>query len=185
MSETEVNVQDEKQDTGNTAADEKQSVDTVPYARFKELVDEKNTLKSELSDIRKSITDEKESRKLKDLEAKGEYDTVVSDLNSKLESAQKKADAFDSYQAARRDTLLAKLPEDDRAIYEDMSLEKLEAHVDKVATRVLKVETGKPGSGDFGGYESLKEFALKDPKGYKKMRDEQQKTSIWGNIFDS
>ena len=185
MSEKQVEVQDEKQDTTPTASEEKQTVNQVPYARFSELVDEKNNLKSELAEIKKSIADDKESRRMKELEAKGEYDTVVSDLTNKYESAQKKADAFDSYQATRRDALLSKLPEDDREIYADMRLEKLEAHVDKFSSRpASKVQVGKPGRENTGGYESLKEFALKDPKGYKKMRVEKQKGSIWGDIFE-
>ena len=182
MSETEVNSQDEKQ-APEAASEEKQTVDSVPYARFKELVDEKNTMKAELSAIRNSITDEKESRKIKDLEAKGEYDTVVSGLNSKLEVATKKAEAFDSYNAARRETLLAKLPEDDRAIYEDMNLEKLEVHVDKVSTRPANVPSGRPGRGDYGGYESAVEHALKDPDVYKKSRESHKTSSMWGNLF--
>ena len=46
MSEVEVNSQDEKQ-APEAASEEKQTVDSVPYARFKELVDEKNTMKAE------------------------------------------------------------------------------------------------------------------------------------------
>ena len=51
MEEKQVEVQDEKQDTATTASEEKQTVNTVPYARFSELVDEKNSLKSELNEI--------------------------------------------------------------------------------------------------------------------------------------
>ena len=47
MSDEQVEVQDVKVDTANTASEEKQSVEAVPYARFKELVDERNTFKSE------------------------------------------------------------------------------------------------------------------------------------------
>ena len=171
MSEVEVNSQDEKQ-APEAASEEKQTVDSVPYARFKELVDEKNTMKAELSDIRKSITDEKESRKIKDLEAKGEYDTVVSGLNSKLEAATKKAEAFDSYNAARRETLLAKLPEDDRAIYEDMNLEKLEVHVERTIFNKKSVETGKPGSSKV------------DPKRIGEV-EPKERLKNWGNILDN
>ena len=45
MTEEKVEVQDVKQDTATTAGEEKQSVNSIPYARFSELVDEKNTLK--------------------------------------------------------------------------------------------------------------------------------------------
>ncbi len=186
MEEKQVEVQDEKQDTATTASEEKQTVNTVPYARFSELVDEKNSLKSELNEIKKSIANDKESRRMKELESKGEYDQAISEMTNKYESAQKKADAFDQYQATRREALLSKLQEDDREIYADMRLEKLEAHVDKVSNRpASKVQVGKPGRENTGGFESLKEFALKDPDGYKKMRNEKKKASIWGDIFES
>jgi hypothetical protein len=183
MSEQQVVSQDEKQ--APETVSEKQTVNQVPYARFSELVDEKNVLKSELSEIRKSLSNDKESRRIKELEAKGEYDQALNDVTKKLVLAQEKADAFDQYQASRREALLSKLPEDDREIYADMRLEKLEVHVDRFANRpTSKVQVGKPGRESTGGYESLKEFALKDPQGYKKMKAEKQKTSIWGDIFE-
>ena len=54
MSEQQVEVPDVKQDTADTASEEKQPVNQVPYARFSELVDEKNTLKVELDTMKKS-----------------------------------------------------------------------------------------------------------------------------------
>ena len=41
MEDQTVEVQDVKQDTGTTAAEEKQIVQSVPYSRFSEMVDEK------------------------------------------------------------------------------------------------------------------------------------------------
>lgn len=184
MSETEVNVQDEKQDTAATAS-VKQSVDQVPYARFKELVDEKNELKTQIDEVNKKIQSDTEAREQAEMEKKGEYETLVADLKTKLESATSKADAFDSYEASRKDILLSKLPEDDRAIYEDMSLEKLEAHIDKVSTRPVNVPSGRPGRGDHGGYENAVEFALRDPEGYKKSREGNKKSSVWNNLFEN
>ena len=91
MSEQQVEVQDVKQDTADTASEEKQPVNQVPYARFSELVDEKNTLKVELDSIRKEAKEQAESRKLKEMESKGEYDKIMADMSSKLEAAQTKA----------------------------------------------------------------------------------------------
>ena len=53
MEDQQVEVQDVKQDTGITATEEKQIVQSVPYSRFSEMVDEKNTLKVELDSLRK------------------------------------------------------------------------------------------------------------------------------------
>ena len=92
MEEQQVEVQDVKQDTAPTASEEKQPVNQVPYARFSELVDEKNTLKVELDSLKKNAQEETESRKLKQMEEKGEYDKIMTEMKTKLEVAEKKAE---------------------------------------------------------------------------------------------
>ena len=178
MSEQQVEVPDVKQDTADTASEEKQPVNQVPYARFSELVDEKNTLKIELDTIKKSAREQAESRKLKEMESKGEYDQIMADMTSKLEVAEKKAQAFDDYNVTKRESLLSKLPEEDRAIYDGLSLEKLEVHVEKVSTTPspASVDNSKPTS--TGGYASFEEWASVDPDGYKKANNPQTSGNI-------
>ena len=178
MSEQQVEVPDVKQDTAPTASEEKQPVNQVPYARFSELVDEKNTLKVELDTMKKSAKEQAESRKLKQMEEKGEYDQIMANMTSKLEVAEKKAQAFDDYQVTKRESLLSKLPEEDRAIYDGLSLEKLEVHVEKVSTAPspASVDNSKPTS--TGGYASFEEWATVDPDGYKKANNPQTSGSI-------
>ncbi len=164
MTETTVE-QDVKQSPAETTSEEKTS--QVPYARFKELVDEKNTFKTQLEDLQTSIKTQTEERKLKDLEAKGEYETILTDMKSKLATAETKANAFDTYQESRRESLLSKLPEDDRAIYDGLSLEKLEVHVDKFNSKPnpAAVDNSKPNpSNTFGGYDNIVEMATRNPK---------------------
>lgn len=166
-----------KQDTSSIAT-EKQSVESVPYGRFQELNNVKNKYKEELESLQSKVTQEAESRKMKEMEAKGEYDKIISDMKSKLEFAEKKANAFDQYQSSRRDSLLSKLPEDDRAIYGDLPLEKLEVHVDKFSTKpsTVPVDNSKPSS--LGGYSSYEEWASVDPKGYKKANSQASNIKI-------
>ena len=173
-----VEVQDVKQDTTSTASEEKQSVKEVPYARFSELVDEKNTLKVELDSLKKEAKQQAENRKLKEMESKGEYDKIMANMTSKLEVAETKAKAFDTYQASRRESLLSQLPEDDRAIYDGLPLAKLEVHVSKVNTKPspASVDNSKPTS--TGGYATYEEWAQLDPKGYKKANDPQASGGI-------
>ena len=80
MSEQQVEVQDVKQDTADTASEEKQPVNNVPYARFSEIVDEKNTLKVELDSFRRNAKEQAETTKLKDMESKGEYEKIMTDI---------------------------------------------------------------------------------------------------------
>ena len=140
---------------------------SVPYARFKEIVGEKNEFKTKFEELQSSIKAEKEAQQLKELEAKGEYEKVMVDMKGKLEDAQTKAQAFDTYQASRRESLLSKLPEDDRAIYDGLSLEKLEVNVDKFNSKPnpAAVDNSKPNASNvFGGYDNIVEMATKDPK---------------------
>ena len=97
MSEQQVEVPDVKQDTATTASEEKQPVNQVPYARFSGLVDEKNALKVELDTFRKDAKEQAESRKLKEMESKGEYEQIMANMTTKLEAAEKKANAFDEF----------------------------------------------------------------------------------------
>ena len=85
MEEQQVEVQDVKQDTADTASEEKQPVNQVPYARFSELVDEKNTLKVELDALKKNAKEEAETRKLKQMEEKGEYEKIMAEMTTKYE----------------------------------------------------------------------------------------------------
>ena len=178
MNEQESPVQDVKEDTAKTAGEEKQSVDQVPYARFKELVDEKNDIKVKLDSLKKNIKEQAESRQLKDMESKGEYEKIMAEMTTKLESAEIRAKAFDEYQVSRRESLLSKLPEEDRETYDGLPLDKLEVHVEKVNTRQspASVDNSKPST--MGGYTSFEEWAQIDPKGYSRANNAQTSGKI-------
>ena len=185
MSDTqEVEVPDVKQDTVETASEEKQTVDQVPYARFKELVDEKNDIKVRFDSLERQIKKDAEDRNLRQLESKGEYEKIMADMTTKLDSAEKKSKAWDDYQATRRESLLSKLPEDDRAVYDGLPLEKLEVHVDKFNSKSdqANVDNSKPS--ETGGYSSNLEFAVRDPEGYEKAKKGTGTLSKFGNIFN-
>jgi len=99
-------------------------------------------------------------------------------MTSKLQTAETKAKAFDDYQASRRESLLSKLPEEDRAVYDGLPLEKLEVHVEKVNTKPspASVDNSKPSS--TGGYASFEEWAQLDPDGYAKAHSPQTSGEI-------
>ena len=175
--ETVQEVQYVKEDT-TTASEEKQIVNSVPYARFNELVAEKNELKSQLDSINKKMKEDSEATKLKQMEDKGEYDKIMSDMNQKLEVAEKKATAFDEYQTSRRDSLLSKLPEEDRAVYSGLSLDNLEVHVDKVITNPKPKQVDNSIPGTKMGYSSMEEWAHTDPDGYEKANNPQTSGNI-------
>ena len=77
MEEQQVDSLDVKEAAVETDNEEKQSVDGVPYARFQEVNDAKNTLRDELDALKQTIEKEAEDRKLKELESKGEDETIM------------------------------------------------------------------------------------------------------------
>jgi len=178
MSDTQVEVPDVKQESTTVASEVKQPIDQVPYARFKELVDEKNTMKSDYESLKNKIKGESEARQLKEMESKGEYDKIMADMNARLETSEKKSKAWDEYQATRRDSLLSKLPEDDRAVYDGLPLDKLELHVDKFNTKPSPASVDNSQATSTGGYATFEEWAAVDPKGYKKANDPQTSGNI-------
>lgn len=156
MSETQVKDQDVKQDPVNTdennSASTEQQDNSIPYSRFKEVNDSKKELETKLAEFESA----EEKRRQSELEKKGEYETLVSDLRTKLEKAETKANAFDEYQSARRDALLSKLDENDRDIYGGLSLDKLEAHVERISNKP-KIQSGKPGKPS--GFQTIRDAA--------------------------
>jgi len=178
MSETQVEVPDVKQESTTVASEVKQPIDQVPYARFKELVDEKNTMKSDYESLKNKVKGESESRQLKEMESKGEYDKIMADMNARLETSEKKSKAWDEYQATRRDSLVSEMTDDDRAIYEGLPLDLLEKHVDKIKTRPSPASVDNSQATSTGGYATFEEWAAVDPDGYKKANDPQTSGKI-------
>ena len=178
MSEVKVDTPDVKQESAEVASEPKQPIEQVPYARFKELVDEKNTMKTDYESLKNKVKGESESRQLKEMESKGEYDKIMADMNARLETSEKKSKAWDEYQATRRDSLLSKLPEDDRAVYDGLPLDKLELHVDKFNTKPSPASVDNSQATSTGGYATFEEWAAVDPKGYKKANDPQTSGKI-------
>ena len=146
--------------------------------RLNSAMERAETLQSKYDVLQKQIADEKESSKIKEMESKGEYDKIMADMASKLEASEKKSVAWDEYQSNRRAALLEKLPEEDRTIYDGLSLEKLDAHVDKFSSKPspANVDNSKPT--ETGGYATFAEWAALDPKGYEKANTPQTSGKI-------
>ena len=138
--------------------DVKPNVDSIPYARFKEIND---ALKESNETITQMKANEK-AKKDKELESQGKYKTLLEERDAELEVANKKASEWDTYQEARRKSLIDVIPEDDRDIYKGLSLEALEKHVIKIGKKpvVPGVDNTTPGEAEAMGYATPQEAAL-------------------------
>ena len=141
--------------------------------RLNSAIERADTLQSKYDDLQKQVANEQESQKIKEMESKGEYDKIMAEMTSKLETSEKKSKAWDEFESNRRGLLLERLPEEDRTTYDGLSLEKLEVHIEKVNAKPspASVDNSKPAS--TGGYASFEEWAHVDPDGYKKANDPQ------------
>ena len=146
--------------------------------RLNSAMERVDTIQSKYDALQKKVSDETESRKMKELEAKGDYDKIMADMTSKLEASEKKSKAWDEYESSRRTALLEKLPEEDRTIYDGLTLAKLDAHVDRISSKPnpANVDNSKPT--ETGGYASYAEWAALDPKGYEKANTPQTSGKI-------
>lgn len=107
----------------------------IPKPRFDEVNERMKAAERRLSELSAA----EEARARADLEAKGQYDRLKADYEARLAAATEKATQWDTYQATRRETLLAGLSDADKPLADGLPLDKLEALVAR-----LKVEAPAP-----------------------------------------
>ena len=143
--------------------------------KLQKAVEERDTLKSELDSINSKIKKDDETRKIKELEEKGEYQKIIDDMTIKLETAESDQKEWLEFKAKRREDLLSKLPEDDREIYNKLPLSDLDSHVKKVskASIVPGVDNSSPLSAQAG-----------NSGDWTKLNEEERKKN-WTEILNS
>ena len=176
-----VNPTDQKQESINpTDVNQGQKDHSIPYSVFKEAKDQIGELKTQLAEI----TDKQNLARESKMKEEGQLKELLQEKNSLLDKQTTQLEEWATYKQNKRNTLLDQIPESDRLIYSDLSLDKLEAHVNKTGKSIsanTSKATGQRGSGgEMGGYDSFAEWASKDPEGYKKnnMTSESQGIKI-------
>ena len=150
----------------------------IPESRFSEVVAQKNKYKDGMESLQKKVDamelSQDESRK-KELEKQGEYKTLLDEANQKIEGLSKDSNQWTEYKANKRATIMEGLSDDkDKAIAEGLPLDKLELYAERIGsgsalpTSNARPTNDKSGTGEFGGFSSWEEFAVKDPKGAEK-----------------
>jgi len=148
--------------------------------KYKDSVTQNQDLQAQLDKMKA----DKETARNNELEKQGEYKKLLDEANAKLEKSSVVVKEYEEYKTNKRNSLMETLTEDtDKSIAEGLSLDKLELYVNKV-TKVNTVPTNTSRAsnnqpvGDFGGYESLQEFAIKDPQGAEKYLEQNTKGYI-------
>ena len=158
-----INPNDVKQDNS-----ESKSEHSVPYSVFKDTKNQLNEMKTQLTEFQDKQKVVRENK----MKEEGQLKELLQEKNTLIEQQTEQLQEWTTYKQDKRETLLNQIPENDRLIYSDLSLDKLEAHVNKSVKPIsakTSTATGQRGTtGEFGGYESHIEWASKDPEGYKK-----------------
>ena len=163
-------------DQNTVTTDSTQADKNVPYDRFQEVVQSKNDMAGQLGKLQAQIDKMNNDNKSK-AEAKmvedGKLKEALDLVTKERDTFKSQSEQWTTYQTDKRESLMSKLTDDtDKSIAEGLGdLNKLETYVNKVvnvnapSTSSARAATGK--AGDFGGYNSFEEWAVKDPTGYK------------------
>ena len=157
----------------------------IPYDRFKEVANQKNTLKDENATLKAQLEEiaQKDAKvREEQLKKNDQHEVLINELKAENDKLKQTSDEYNTYKTNKRQTLIDKLPENRREFTDGMSLDKLEKFVDtEVKGNTLKTDSSRPGAkeaGEFGGYKSWEELAVKDPKLATKMLEESTKGYI-------
>ena len=163
----------------STQAESNDNYKNVPDNRFQDVVAQKNKALEQANDYKAQLdkfTAEQETARQKQLEKQGEYKTLLGEANAKNEKLSAIANEYTEYKTNKRSSIMESITDDnDKVIAEGLSLDKLEMFAKRVTqTNTVGTPNQRPanstkGTGEFGGYSSWAEFAMKDPVGADKV----------------
>ena len=174
----------------STQASQNNVSDGIPKARFDEVNVQKNEYKTQNQDLQAQLDKMKadqEATRVKELEKQGEYKKLLEEANAKLEKTSAVVKEYEVYKTNKRSSLMEQLTDDtDKSIAEGLSLDKLELYVGNINKRnTLPTNNSRATSqqkvGDFGGYDSIEEYAMNDPVGADKYLAQNVDGYKWGH----
>ena len=175
MSE-EKNVNQVEENNVETPSTDASKNNDIPYSRFQEV----NSAKKEAENLAEErlvklneIDAERKVKREEQLKKNEDYTTLITEKDAEIEKLSGYKTQWNDYEASRRDALQSKLPENKQKFASTMNLTDLEEFVDIETTNANKgtgMDSSRVGakpqdSGEFGGYSSMQEFAVRDPKG--------------------
>tara|TARA_R100001163_G_C5017444_1_gene161313 strand:- start:423 stop:1004 length:582 start_codon:yes stop_codon:yes gene_type:complete len=192
MSEQIENTQVETNNVKNDSTEAETNANSIPKSRLDEVIAQRNKMGDELNDVRSQLDKfkaDQESARKQELEKQGEYKTIVDEQAKELEKYKADSQAWNTYKTDKRASIMETITnDDDKAIAEGLSLNKLEMFANRVTqTNAVGTPNQRPanstkGVGDFGGYSSMEEWAMKDPKGCDEHLSNNVKGYQWGKV---
>ena len=190
MSEEKVNTQPTETNSETNSSTQAVDKNDVPYGRFQEVNQAKNQFKSENEELKEQLAKVKagqEQARQEALKKNSEFETLYNETNSQLGKYKEQNKVMQSDLNTFREGLVNQVPEEKRYITENMSIENLQKFVQDSAVTMNagKTDTSRAGNtakGEFGGYGSMAEWAVHDPRGCEEHMNKNVKGFSWGNI---
>ena len=148
----------------------------IPYSRFQEVNTQKKELQDQVAKMQEqlnTIDADSKAKREERMKNNEDYKTLLTEKDAEIEKLSGYKTQWNDYEASRRDALQSKLPENKQKFASTMNLTDLEEFVDIESANANKgtgMDSSRVGakaqdSGEFGGYSSMQEFAVRDPKG--------------------
>ena len=167
-----------KADTENVTQDNAQNEYIAESKKYRKRAQD---AENRLAELNKKL----ESQENTKLKQKEEYKTLAEKYEAQVNELNPFKEKYETLVDQRRSKLLERLPEDKRETFKNKDLDVLEFMVSE-----LKIKTQEPSArnlvgtknAEFGGYNSMEEFSMKDPKGCDEFLTNTVKGYQWGKV---
>jgi seryl-tRNA synthetase len=165
-----------EQDTENVTQDNAQNEYIAESKKYRRRAQD---AESQLSKLQKQI----EAQENKKLEDERQFQELANKYKSERDEFSPYKEKYESMVEQRKNSLLSRLPEDQHDKFKNKDIDVLEFMVDQLKTKAPEPSArnlvGTKGT-EYGGYESIEEYAVKDPKGAEKYLRENVKGFSFG-----
>ena len=139
------------------------------------------TAETELAKLQKKLGEQVDD----ELKKNEEWKTLAEQNEAKLNEALPYKDKYEALYSVNKEKLLSRFPEDQQEKFKDKDPEWLESLLEAQGKNDF-TETSErasvPKNQEFGGYNSMAEWAMKDPKGCDKYLTDSVKGYQWGKV---
>ena len=120
-----------------------------------------------------------------ELKKNEEWKTLAEQNEAKLNDALPYKDKYEALYSVNKQKLLSRFPEEQQEKFKDKDPEWLESLLEAQGKNDFAESSeraGVPKNEEFGGYNSMSEWAMKDPKGCDKYLTDSVKGYQWGKV---
>lgn len=153
-----------------TTANDNNTVESIPYARFNEVNKQRKDLEFRL----KEIENKQEASRVKAMEEQGKFKELNEELTSKVKTYEEKLNVYAQREEKEREDLLSQLDDHDKEVYGSLNNDQLKKHLSKSKIQPANTNTTQPVRDASGN--KIADWTQLDPS---------EKREKWGSILKS